>query len=80
MANTTKDESPVQPLPQVDAQGEIEKEAVKRYEKGENLYSIARAIYRFDSEEAVDSIRHILREAGYLNDGHQAPETRLMDE
>ena len=32
----------------------------KRYDKGENLYEIARAVYDFDGDEQIDRIRKVL--------------------
>ena len=60
MANTTKDESP---KPRELSVAEVQaKEVNARYQKGENLYVIAKAVFGFDGEEAVDAVRAILNQ------------------
>lgn len=57
MATTTKDEMPSQEVP---AKTGVEKEIRERYNKGENYYTIARAVYGFDSDEAIERVRQVL--------------------
>lgn len=57
MPLTTKDEMPSRPVPEISG---IEKEINERYQKGENLYVIAKAVYGFDSDEAVQRVSDIL--------------------
>lgn len=87
MANTTKDEEPrVEPVssktdgekPQksksvVSSKTVTEDDVKALYNKGKNLYDIAREVFGFESEEAIERIRRIL---GIM----QPPETRIMEE
>lgn len=75
MANTTKDEFPSKPVPKVpeSAKDKIEKEVKERYNKGENLYTIALEVFGFDNEEAVERVRRIL-------DIMRPPQSRILED
>ena len=72
MALTTKDEAPVS-RQVVTAKSVTEDDIKALYNEGKNLYDIARIVFGFDSEEAIERIRRVL---GVM----EPPETQLMDE
>ena len=71
MANTTKDEAPATKPVSVKTNQEDEIKAL--YQQGKNLYQIARTVFEFESDEAVERIRRVL---GIM----EPPESRIMDE
>ena len=73
MVNTTKNEFPQADEPKLSAKEGVEKEVRERYNRGENLYQIAQAVYDFRGEEAVERVRRI------LNIMHP-PETQILDD
>ena len=57
MPLTTKDEQPTREVPEIN---DIEAQIKDLYNKGANLYVIAKKVYGFDSEEAVKRVADIL--------------------
>lgn len=85
MVNTTSNEFPQAPKEPKETKAPKEpktndEKIVALYEKGKNLYDIAYAVFEFGGEEALERVRLVLRNNGYLDETHVTPDTRIVEE